>query len=72
MELGVKEGFTEVTAQLSRGLSGEEKGRVSIPTAKVFSRVGEDLGGRVDSGCPERQISQSTERHVYSVKFISL
>lgn len=39
MEFGVREGFTEVTAQLSRGLSGEEKGRVSIPPAKVFPGV---------------------------------
>lgn len=72
MESGVREGYTEVTAQLSRGLPGEEKGRVSTPPAKVFSGVGEDLGGRVDSRSPERQISQSTERLVYSVKFISL
>lgn len=46
MESGVREGYTEVTAQLSRGLPGEEKGRVSTPPAKVFSGVDEDLGGQ--------------------------
>ena len=45
MEFGVREGFTEVTAQLSRGLSGEEKGRVSIPPAKVFPGVVRIWGG---------------------------
>ena len=70
MEFGVRKGFTEVTAQLSRGLSGEEKGRVSTPPAKVFSGVDEDLGGQ--SRFQKSGKADKPEHRETSVKFISL